>query len=467
MIARLALALALLGAPAFAQPAFAQPAFAQPALVFAGDVFLGRGVAAEFARGGPLPFAGLAGLGKPEFMMGNFEAAVGPAAQCGPARVNPCLSVAPDLMRLLAGSPFTAFGLANNHAGDLGPGGRAATIAAVRAAGLLPVPVFVRVDGQIVALVALDLVPPRDRPADVVPSDTLAQRLRLAGALADWVAVFVHWGAELRNWPQPDQEAQADWLVAHGASVIIGAHPHVAITPDCVHGVPVFWSLGNLLFDQSDPLTRQGMLAECGFAGGRLGCAARATFAPEFTDASRLGPEMAVPALATCHPARAAGLVVDGWRLRARTRADGGVDIIGSEAGHRAWRVAAAANLLEFQAARFAPGKPEMLFVLQRMYSRMDGADDPRPYVYEVGPYGLKAVWRGSALGWPLRDAVVMRGHPDFLCALHRGDAFDALEPATRKSRVAAWRWNGFGFDMMPGREAACGALFAMRTSPP
>lgn len=442
-----------------------RPVLANNQMIFTGDVFLGRWVAAEFAHGPTSPLSGLTPLGHPALMMGNFEAAIGSATQCGPATVNPCLNVSPNLLRLLRGTPFTAFGLANNHSGDLGPAGRGATIAAIRTTGFLPVPAsetpaFVQVDGQTVALVALDLVPPRDRAPDMVPSNSVAQRLRLAGARADWVVVFVHWGAEMRNWPQPDQQAQASWLVAHGASLIIGAHPHVAITPDCVGGVPVFWSLGNLLFDQSDPLTRQGMLGECSFISGQLHCAARATSAPEYTDAPRLGPMIDVPALAACHPSRRPGLVVDGWRLRALTRPDGGLDILGSLHGHPSWRMKGAANLLEAQAARFDPRQPQMLFVVQRIHSRIDGMDDPRPYVYRVGNNGLRAVWRGSALGWPMRDAVVMAGHPDFLCALHRGDSFAALQPNIAASRIQAWLWNGSGFDLSPDETGACQKVF-------
>jgi poly-gamma-glutamate synthesis protein (capsule biosynthesis protein) len=32
------------------------------------------------------------------------------------------------------------------------------------------------------------------------------------------------------------------------------------------------------------------------------------------------------------------------------------------------------------------------------------------------------------------------------LCALHRGDSFLLADPATKATRIAAYRWNGFGF---------------------
>jgi hypothetical protein len=69
-----------------------------------------------------------------------------------------------------------------------------------------------------------------------------------------------------------------------------------------------------------------------------------------------------------------------------------------------------------------------------------------RPYIYELGANGLIARWRGSALAWPLLDAFLFPGENFEVFALHRGDSFIALNPKTKTRRVAAHRWNGFGF---------------------
>ena len=87
----------------------------------------------------------------------------------------------------------------------------------------------------------------------------------------------------------------------------------------------------------------------------------------------------------------------------------------------------------------------------------------PRPYVYEITPTGPIARWRGSALAWPLRDAAMLPGNEDgILCALHRGDSFLALDPAHTGTRMAAYRWNGFGFAMLSDslNSPACRAVF-------
>ena len=48
----------------------------------------------------------------------------------------------------------------------------------------------------------------------------------------------------------------------------------------------------------------------------------------------------------------------------------------------------------------------EYVLALERRQSTIDSEDGLRPYVYEVGPRGLVARWRGSAPAWPLLDAV-------------------------------------------------------------
>ena len=101
-----------------------------------------------------------------------------------------------------------------------------------------------------------------------------------------------------------------------------------------------------------------------------------------------------------------------------------------------------------FSFARFLSGAqgPTLLLALERHPSSLDLADDPRPYVYAVSPQGLIPRWRGSALAWPLLDTALAPDDSGILCALHRGDSFLVPDPATTRTRVAAYRWNGFGF---------------------
>ncbi len=69
-------------------------------------------------------------------------------------------------------------------------------------------------------------------------------------AEGDFVIVMPHWGVEYQPHPTADQKEKARQLVAAGAKAVIGAHPHVIEDHEWIGQVPVFYSLGNFLFDQ-------------------------------------------------------------------------------------------------------------------------------------------------------------------------------------------------------------------------
>ena len=58
--------------------------------------------------------------------------------------------------------------------------------------------------------------------------DLLAADLAAARELgADLIAVIIHWGIEYRDTPTDYQRSMAEFLVANGADLILGGHPHV------------------------------------------------------------------------------------------------------------------------------------------------------------------------------------------------------------------------------------------------
>lgn len=76
-----------------------------------------------------------------------------------------------------------------------------------------------------------------------------------------FVVVYVHWGNEYRKFPSIDQVSQARRLIDIGADMIIGHHPHVIESIQYYKGKPIFFSLGNLIFDQHDLDTKRGIIA--------------------------------------------------------------------------------------------------------------------------------------------------------------------------------------------------------------
>src|SRR5579859_7416620 len=435
-------------------------------LLFTCDIMLARQVQVELKHRHISLWSGFTQLfAGADWVGGNFEGAIGTQTQCLAASQNLCFAAPPDSMDLLKLAGFKALSVENNHAGDLGKPGREQTLNQFLDAGILPLdfehsPQFLRFGSVTVALVAVSTIPAADGEVQQIPSVALAQKLRLARRLGNVVAVSIHWGTELQDWPSQAQRQQAHWLVQHGADVIFGHHPHVVQQPECVLGKPVFFSLGNHVFDQKYPETKDGLIADCRISDGRLRCGGIATQTrPNTAIPAIMGSEAtADAALADCNPRLGEDFTIAGVTLRPEPwspeKSLEGVSISGSRSGVVQWRFERQ-NLLSLQAGQLAGATGSALvFALERHRSPLDQEDGIRPYVYAIGRRGLVAKWRGSALAWPLLDAVVDPKN-NCLCALHRSDSFMMLNPAATGTRVAAYKWNGFGFSGLDDPEEA------------
>jgi poly-gamma-glutamate synthesis protein (capsule biosynthesis protein) len=78
----------------------------------------------------------------------------------------------------------------------------------------------------------------------------------------DRIIVTLHWGIEYQPVATSLQHDQAKALVEAGADAIIGHHPHVVQRYEKINGKPVFYSIGNLIFDNPNPVTHNGILVK-------------------------------------------------------------------------------------------------------------------------------------------------------------------------------------------------------------
>lgn len=67
----------------------------------------------------------------------------------------------------------------------------------------------------------------------------------------DYLFVYVHWGIERNTTPEEYQKNLARQYIDAGADAVIGSHPHVLQGIEFYQGKPVFYSLGNFLFNQT------------------------------------------------------------------------------------------------------------------------------------------------------------------------------------------------------------------------
>lgn len=96
--------------------------------------------------------------------------------------------------------------------------------------------------------------------------DRVLADLEKAKALkSDLIAVMMHWGWEYHTAPNDNQKELADFLIANGADLVLGGHPHVLQPVEEVRTVTlddgttrsgfVAYSLGNLISGQFKELT--------------------------------------------------------------------------------------------------------------------------------------------------------------------------------------------------------------------
>ncbi len=68
--------------------------------------------------------------------------------------------------------------------------------------------------------------------------------------IGNFVIFFPHWGNEYEKEASVNQKKKAREVINAGADIIIGAHPHVIQNTEIYNGGPIFYSLGNFIFDQ-------------------------------------------------------------------------------------------------------------------------------------------------------------------------------------------------------------------------
>jgi poly-gamma-glutamate synthesis protein (capsule biosynthesis protein) len=93
--------------------------------------------------------------------------------------------------------------------------------------------------------------------------DKVMSEIRRVSGPQVFTIVMPHWGEEYVATSSEKMKGLATAFINAGADAVIGAHPHVIMNQDWIDGVPVLYSLGNLLFDQYfSPEVSKGMIAE-------------------------------------------------------------------------------------------------------------------------------------------------------------------------------------------------------------
>lgn len=79
--------------------------------------------------------------------------------------------------------------------------------------------------------------------------EAMRQDVRTLRSQADLVILSCHWGVSSRDEPVDYQREIAYAAIDAGADMVFGHHPHVVQGAEIYRGKPVFYSLGNFVFD--------------------------------------------------------------------------------------------------------------------------------------------------------------------------------------------------------------------------
>ena len=195
----------------------------------------------------------------------------------------------PEWLPALHRHGITHLDLANNHSIDQGRNGLMDTQEQVRKAGMVPLgagrnmeeaarPILISTHPRAVWVVPSLRLPlenfpylPQKPSVSQESADSLVMRVaRLRKADRHcFILVLLHWGWEHHLRAVPRQREEAHRLIDAGADAIVGHHSHTLQTVETYRGKPVYYGIGNFIFDQHRPLNTRACLVKLSITADR------------------------------------------------------------------------------------------------------------------------------------------------------------------------------------------------------
>lgn len=250
-------------------------------IIFTGDILLDRGVRRVISHHGVdhLFSDGIDSVFRSaQIVVGNLEC---PATKIeSPVFKQYIFRSEPEWLDTLRQHGITHLNLANNHSIDQGREGLLDTKRNIKEAGMVPIgagasmqeaagPVLLASSPRKVWLVpSLRLALENysyltDKPCvSQEPMNSLMQRvfqLRKADSTAV-IIVSLHWGGEHTLKPVPRQRMEAHQLILAGADALICHHTHTLQTIETFRGKPIYYSIGNFIFDPTHPINAEACI---------------------------------------------------------------------------------------------------------------------------------------------------------------------------------------------------------------
>ncbi|MFA6551463.1 MAG: CapA family protein [Patescibacteria group bacterium] len=228
-------------------------------LLFFGDIMLDRHIKEKIKQKGfdylfakfELP----AEWQQPDIMAANLEGAVTTGGKHYPPEISIDFAFDPKDVARLKNYNFNFFSIANNHITDQGKQGYIETRENLdkfnfnysgcpdKQVGECNIKIL-NVKNTKIAALSYSMV------YGILDEEKMLAQITDVKTRADLVIVNMHWGVEYEPTSRQNIQTLGHKIVDAGADMIIGGHPHVAQEMEIYNNKPIFYSLGNFIFDQ-------------------------------------------------------------------------------------------------------------------------------------------------------------------------------------------------------------------------
>lgn len=265
-------------------------------IVAVGDILLGRGVGSRLKdanRNFTYPFLEVADiLKKGDVVFANLEEPI-------TARTHSLKGIKeggkyvlkndPEAIEGLTYAGFNLFSLANNHILDYYEEGLFDTMAVLDKYGIAysgagknideaRKPAIIEKKGVRIGLLSytdmsevvykgnppLMFIAGKDKPGvakrPIEFDDSIKSDIESVRDNVDILVVSLHWGVEDSFKVLPNQREYAHKLIDAGVDIVLGHHPHQFQGMEVYKNKPIFYSLGNFIFDQNDPENQESFI---------------------------------------------------------------------------------------------------------------------------------------------------------------------------------------------------------------
>src|SRR3989339_1445696 len=154
--------------------------------------------------------------------------------------------------------------LANNHIRDQGQAGLDFTITTLLQNGISPI----GFSGAIKEIKGIRFGFLGFNAMEKISEESVITQIKKQKDQVDILIATFHWGTEYSAVSNSTQKNLARLSIDSGADAVVGHHPHWVQESEIYQGKPIYYSLGNLIFDQPwSEKTRQGLVVKLFFSG--------------------------------------------------------------------------------------------------------------------------------------------------------------------------------------------------------